>query len=216
MANGTDELVHRLRPADGDPAGVLVLLHGRGADEDDLFPLFDMLDPNRHLLGVSPRAPMALPPGGAHWYVVRSVGFPDPSTFDPTFARLQRFYDSLLSEHGIAPDSVVLGGFSQGAVMSYALGLAKGRPRPRMIAAFSGFMPTVEGLEFDLDGLEGYPVAIGHGTYDHIIEVGWGRDAKQRLEAAGADVHYRESPMPHTIDPDWVAEVAKLIASQFS
>jgi phospholipase/carboxylesterase len=144
------------------------------------------------------------------------VGYPNPDTFFPTSERLQRFYDGFLEANGIAPERVVLGGFSQGAVMSYALGLAKGRPRPRMMAAFSGFMPTVDGLEFDLTDLDGYPIAIGHGTYDPIIEVGWGRDAKERLEAAGADVHYRESPMPHTIDPDWVAEVSGLIAAQFA
>jgi phospholipase/carboxylesterase len=216
VPDATEELVHRVRPSDGDPTGALVLLHGRGANEDDLFPMFDMLDPQRRLLGVSPRAPMELPPGGAHWYVVRSVGYPDPSTFFPTFERLQRFYDGILEANRIAPDRVVLGGFSQGAVMSYALGLTKGRPRPRMIAAFSGFMPTVDGLEFDLNNVDGYPIAIGHGTYDPVIEVAWGRNAKERLEAAGADVHYRESPMPHTIDPDWVGEVADLIAKQFA
>ena len=52
----------------GEPAGALVLLHGRGADERDLFPLLDELDPQRRLLGVTPRGPLALPPGGAHWY----------------------------------------------------------------------------------------------------------------------------------------------------
>ena len=65
------ELVHRIRPAAGEPEGALVLLHGRGADEHDLLPLLEALDPERRLVGVTPRGPLSLPPGGAHWYVVR-------------------------------------------------------------------------------------------------------------------------------------------------
>ena len=67
------------RPAAGEPEGALVLLHGRGADEHDLFPLLDALDPRQRLHGYTPRAPLALPPGGAHWYIVPRVGFPDPA-----------------------------------------------------------------------------------------------------------------------------------------
>jgi phospholipase/carboxylesterase len=61
--------------------------------------------------------------------------------------------------------------------------------------------------------VNGYPVAIGHGTYDPIIEVGWGRTAKEKLEEAGAAVSYRESPMPHSIDPEWVHELRGFVTS---
>ena len=67
--------------ARAEPEGALVLLHGRGTDEHDLFPLIDLLDPEARLVGVTPRGPLSLPPGGAHWYVVREVGYPDPDTF---------------------------------------------------------------------------------------------------------------------------------------
>src|SRR5437763_3044940 len=79
------ELERRLRPAAGEPEGLLVLFHGRGADEHDLCPLFDALDPERRLLGVSPRGPLSLPPGGAHWYALRQIGYPDPETFRSTY-----------------------------------------------------------------------------------------------------------------------------------
>jgi phospholipase/carboxylesterase len=199
----SDDLTHRVREPAGEPEGALVLLHGRGADELDLFPLIDMLDPERRLLGVTPRGPLALPPGGAHWYVVRRVGFPDRDTFDPVFERLQAWFDAL----PIPPERTVIGGFSQGSVMSYALGLAAGRPRPAGIMALSGFLPTVEGLGLDLEGRAGLPVAIGHGTYDPVIPVDLGRDARDRLQAAGLDVTWRESPMDHTIDPGYLAEL---------
>jgi phospholipase/carboxylesterase len=200
------QLASARRAAEGDPAALLVLFHGRGADEHDLLPLADLLDPGRRLLVVSPRGPLSLPPGGAHWYVIRELGYPDPPTFLPTFAAVSGWLDDLVLDTGLQWDKVALGGFSQGAVMTYALGLGADRPRPAALIALSGFMPTVPGFELDLS-LPLPPVAIGHGTYDPVIGVEWGRRARETLERAGADVLYRESPMPHTIDPGFVDEL---------
>lgn len=210
--SSTGDLTHRLRPAAGEPAGALVLMHGRGADEDDLFPLLDMLDPERRLLGVAPRGPLSLPPGGAHWYAVRVVGFPDPATFVPTLGLAAGWLDAFLEEHGIPHDRLVLGGFSQGAVMSYALGLGAGRPSPAAIIGLSGFIPTAEGFELDLAGRSGLPVAIGHGVNDPVIGVEWGRDARERLEAAGAEVTYGEHGGAHGLDPRFLHGLPAWIA----
>jgi phospholipase/carboxylesterase len=203
---------HRVRAAAEEPSGLLVLFHGRGTDEHDLFPLLDLLDPERRLLGVTPRGPLSLPPAGAHWYAVREIGYPDPATFLPTFEAVSGWLDGLGAENGLGPERTVLGGFSQGAVMSYALGLAHTRPRPAAIVALSGFLPTVEGFELDL--ARPLPlVAIGHGTYDPVIEVDWGRRAEETLEAAGGRVLYREYPLPHAVDPGFLAELAPWISS---
>jgi phospholipase/carboxylesterase len=199
------------RPAGGEPEGALVLLHGRGADEHDLFPLLDALDPERRLQGYTPRAPLALPPGGAHWYAVPRVGYPDPATFAEGYGALTEWFDAL----PFPADDVVLGGFSQGAVMSYALGLGQGRPRPRMLIALSGFIPTVPGWEPEL-ALPFPPIAIAHGAYDPVIPVEFGRRARDVLEGAGADVWYRESPIGHTIDPQVVRELPTLVAAAIS
>jgi phospholipase/carboxylesterase len=204
-------LAERIRPANGDPEGALVLFHGRGADEHDLFPLLDLLDPERRLLGATARGPLSLPPGGAHWYIVRRVGFPDRETFESTYAQASAWLDDLLARHEIPHERAVLGGFSQGGVMSYALGLGAGRPRPAGIMALSSFIPTVDG--FELDDAAGLPVAIGHGTYDPVIGVEFGRAARDRLTAAGADVTYRESPMPHAIDPDFLGELPDWVSA---
>jgi phospholipase/carboxylesterase len=203
-------LAERIRPASGDPEGALVLLHGRGADEHDLFPLLGLLDPERRLLGATARGPLSLPPGGAHWYAVRQIGFPDRDTFRSTYAQAGGWLDDLLARHDIPPDRAVLGGFSQGAVMSYALGLGADRPRVGGIVALSGFVPTVDG--FELGDPSGVPVAIGHGTYDPVIGVEFGRAARDRLSEAGADVTYRESPMPHAIDPAFLRELPDWIS----
>jgi phospholipase/carboxylesterase len=121
-------ITHVERPARGEPEGLLVLFHGRGADEHDLFPVLDYLDPQGRLLGVTPRGPLTFPPGGAHWYALYRLGEPDPDTFWSTFAQVTEWLDGL----GFPPERTVLGGFSQGAVMTYAVGLAQGvltRPR---------------------------------------------------------------------------------------
>jgi phospholipase/carboxylesterase len=203
---------HLERPAEGAPEGLLVLFHGRGVDERDLYPLLDLLDPQRRLLGVTPRGPLSLPPGGAHWYAVQEIGYPDPSTFLPTYDTVRGWLDGLRESTGLTAERTVLGGFSQGAVMTYALGLGAGRPRPAALVAMSGFMPTVPGFELDLVSPLP-PVAIGHGTFDTVISVDWGRRARQVLERAGAEVLYREYPLPHAVDPGFLSEVEAWLTS---
>ena len=198
---------HVLRPAAGDPQGTLALFHGRGADEHDLLPLVDMLDPDRRLVGVTARAPLQLPPGGAHWYIVRRVGYPDPETFRTTFDLVESWLEALVEETGVPLERTILGGFSQGAVMSYALGLGADRPRPAAVLALSGFIPEVPGFELGLESRLELPVAIGHGAYDPVIPVEFGRAAREQLERAGLEITYRESPMAHTIDPRYIEEL---------
>ncbi|MEO9175302.1 MAG: phospholipase, partial [Gaiellales bacterium] len=108
---------------------------------------------------------------------------------------------------GVPLERTVIGGFSQGSVMSYALGLYDDRPSPAGIIALSGFLPTVAGHALELEHRRGLPVAIGHGTVDPVIGVEFGRDARDRLTAAGLDVRYRETPMSHTIDGEFVVEL---------
>jgi phospholipase/carboxylesterase len=206
-----DSLAYRLRPAASEPQGALVLFHGRGADENDLFSLVDLLDPERRLVGATPRGPLSLPPGGAHWYIVREIGFPDKETFDASYALAGAWLAAFSDETGVPPERTVVGGFSQGAVMTYALGLGRSRPRPAGLLGLSGFIPTVEGFELDLSPPLP-PVAIGHGTYDPVISVEWSRRARQQLAEAGAEVIYREYPLPHTIDPRYLSELASWLA----
>jgi phospholipase/carboxylesterase len=196
-----------------------VLFHGRGADERDLYPLLDLLDPERRMLGVTPRGPLQLPPGGAHWYTVKEIGYPDPTTFTETFARASAWLDDIAAAAVVDWERTVRGGFSQGAVMTYALGLGAGRPRPAGIIGLSGFMPTVPGFELDLSS----PLpraALAHGALDPVISVDWSRQAHEQLGAADADVVYAESPhMAHSIDPDvlrwlpgWITETVGVAA----
>jgi len=211
-----DLLASLVRPAASAPRGALVLLHGRGTDERDLQPVADALDPQRRLVAVTPRAPWTFPgQPGAHWYRVRRVGFPDEETFAAAYPRLAAWLDALPDALGVPWERTVLGGFSQGAAMSFALGLGGGRPAPAGILALSGFLPAVPGFEPDLSGRAGFPVALGHGAADPVIPVDFARAAHERLAAAGADVLYRETPgMGHTIDPGFVPALRDWLAAR--
>jgi phospholipase/carboxylesterase len=158
------------------------------------------------MVGFTPRGPLSLPPGGQHWYPLGELGYPPPEPFLGSYRDASELLDRVGEETGIPPERTVIGGFSQGAVMSYALALGANRPRPAALIALSGFIPTVEGFELDF-GRPLPPVAIGHGTYDPVIGVEWSRQAREQLEAAGAEVLYRESPLPHTVDPAFLREL---------
>ncbi len=192
----------------GEPAGALVLLHGRGADEHDLFPLLDLLDPERRLLGITPGGPLHLPPGGRHWYALGGIPTPDPATFHQTAPRLSAFLDEL----PVPMERVVLGGFSQGAVMSYAMSLGADRPRPAALIAMSGFLPRVEDWALHPERLAGVPVGIAHGSLDPVIPAQFAAEAEATLVAAGAEVIRLSTPVPHMVDPDWIAPLRELVS----
>jgi len=208
-------LVQLERAAGGDPQGLLVLHHGRGTDERDLLGLADFLDPERRLRVVTPRAPLQLPGSpGYHWYLVPRVGHPDPQTFEAARAALAELHDRLWEESGIGPERTVLGGFSMGAVMSYATGLSAERPPVAGILAFSGFVPTVEGWEPALADRTGTRAFLSHGSRDPVIGIEFAERAQELLAEGGLDVTYRTSELGHQIDPAhlrdasaWLGEV---------
>jgi phospholipase/carboxylesterase len=207
-------LVYQERPAAGDPRGLLVLHHGRGTDELDLLPLADAFDPERRLHVASVRAPLRLPGSpGYHWYVVPQVGYPDPETFHASYRALAEVHDELREQTGLTPGQTVLGGFSMGTVMSYALSLGSDRPAPAGVLAFSGFIPTVEGWEPSFADRTGTRVLIAHGRNDPVIGIDFARVAHALLERAGFDVDYRESEATHSIDPADVPRAAAWLSS---
>jgi phospholipase/carboxylesterase len=196
------QLQYLERPAAGPPAGLLVLHHGRGADEHDLIGLGEVLDPEHRLHLVTPQGPLQLPGSpGWHWYVVPRVGYPDPTTFDRAYGALAELHTELWRTTGIDPGRTILGGFSMGSVMSYALGLGADRPAPGGILAFSGFIPTVEGWQPSLADRPGVRVFIAHGRRDPVMDIAFARQARQVLEQGGLQVEYHESDVGHTIDP---------------
>ena len=202
----------RIRPPAGDPAGALILNHGRGTDENDLFGLLDEFDPARRLLGVTTGAPLrGIPPGGRHWYIVERVGYPHPQTFQLSYRLLTESLDQLLAENSLDWSQAVIGGFSQGAVMSYAVALGAGRPLPAGLIALSGFIPEVEGWEPDFAGRGSLPTLVHHGARDPVISVAFGRAAANTLRAGGIDATYLETDAAHSLPPEVIDPARRII-----
>lgn len=197
-----EPLVYRERPAEGDADGLLVLHHGRGTEETDLLGLADALDPDRRLWVVTPRGPLRLPGSpGYHWYLVPRVGYPDHDTFHAARAALADLHDQLWEETSIPPARTVLGGFSMGSVMSYAMGLGADRPATAGILVFSGFVPVADGWQPHFEDRRGTRAFVAHGRADPIMDIEFAHSARQQLETGGLEVEYHESAAGHQIDP---------------
>jgi len=210
-------LAHLERATASEAAGILVLHHGRGTDERDLLGLADALDPGRRLWVVTPRAPLVLSGSpGYHWYVVPRVGHPDPESFHAARGALAELHDSLWEESGIEPERTVLGGFSMGAVMSYATALDGERPPVGGVLAFSGFVPTIDGWEPSLADRRSTRAFVAHGRRDPVIDVGFSRRARELLEAGGLEVSYHESEAGHQIDPEALLAAREWLAATIS
>ncbi|MBS1893143.1 MAG: alpha/beta hydrolase fold domain-containing protein [Actinobacteria bacterium] len=202
------------RAAAGGPDGLLVLHHGRGTDENDLLGLADALDPERRLRVVSARGPLQVPGWpGYHWYLVPRVGYPDRATFDAAREALADFHDGLWEESGLGPERTVLAGFSMGAVMSHAMAWSAERPTVAGVLSFSGFVPTVPGWRPSFEGRTSTRAFVAHGTQDPVIEIGFGRAARDQIVGGGVEVTYRESDVVHTIDRAVVPVAAEWLSA---
>jgi phospholipase/carboxylesterase len=199
-----EALVHRTAAArSGEPPHpCLLLLHGRGADERDLLGLAPWLPPSLFL--VAARAPLPVPGlGGYQWHDLLGTGTPEPVSFLRTVERLQRFVGELPAAYPVDPGRLFVLGFSQGAAMTLALTGAA----PQAVAgavALSGYLPPGARTE----GLAGKPVFVAHGTVDPVLPVSLGRAARDALQAAGADLTYREYPLAHQIGEQELADVS--------
>lgn len=207
-------LTHLIRPAlqrdDSGAPPCLLLLHGRGADEEDLMGLEGALDPRFTI--ISARAPFRLGPGYA-WYDMAQIGSPDDDTLNESLEELREFVTALPAAHGVDPARLFLLGFSQGAIVSSALAMLM----PEAISGVvmhSGYVPTLHtGLDLKPDGLAGKPFFVAHGKYDDVIPVTFGRDAQEYLEAAGAQVIYREYPIGHSISEESLYDMSEWLTA---
>jgi phospholipase/carboxylesterase len=204
-------LVHKVRPPgtfDNSKSPVLILLHGRGTNEDDLLGLVDFLDPRFFV--VSARAPYRFEEGsgGYTWFGLQEVGKPDPKQFSEAYGSLLQFIDDVKTAYPVDPDRVFLLGFSMGSIMSLAVALT--RPNAvRGIVAHSGYIPENVSLQFLWNQLSSLSVFVAHGLKDPIIPIQKARRAKELLSKTGADLTYKEYPIPHTISEESLTDLSK-------
>ncbi len=178
------------------PHPALVLLHGRGSHEQDLFGLVPML-PKRPVV-ISVRAPFSMGFGAYYWYELRAGGESDRASMDSSLEQLHELITALPEQYQVDPGQVYLLGFSQGALMSGHFTLA----HPELVAGtvmLSGYLrdPKQSG------SAAGKQVFMAHGTNDGVLSINLARQARLFLEELGVDLEYHEYPMDHqVIEPE--------------
>ncbi len=212
-------LTHMVRPAleaNGGEGGLvpgLLLLHGRGADEEDLMGLVEALD--GRFTVVSPRAQFRAGQGWA-WYGLPSIGQPDRETFLASLEALKEFIGGLPAVYGIDHERLYLVGFSQGAIIGSVLAMAL-PDRVRGVVMHSGYVPqAAENMELDVtpEGLMGKPFFVAHGKYDDVLPVTLGRDSNEYLQEAGAEVVYQEYPIGHSISEESLYDLSEWLTRE--
>ncbi len=188
------------------PHPLLVLLHGRGSDEQDLLGLVPALDPRFLIAGV--RAPLPFAFGGYTWCDLDERMMLNDEQFALAAARLTGTLDDLCARHPADAGRIYLLGFSMGAMLALATALASpGRVRGGV--AHSGFLPDSTTLHYDWSAAAATTAFfLAHGSLDPIVPVERARQSRQRLEAAGARVQYREYPIPHTISDESLRDLS--------
>jgi phospholipase/carboxylesterase len=208
-----EHVVRRPRVESERPPMAL-LLHGLGADEDDLFGLAPWLDPR--LLVISVRAPRDAEPMGYSWFDIDWIESPPRIDFQQVVESREailRFAGEAASEYGADPSRIWLVGFSQGASMATAAVLA----RPdlfRGAVAHSGRIARRAVPARPPPGLAGFPLLWQHGDADPVVPVSFGHEARDVLEALGLRVEYHEYPIGHEISERSLRDMAAWLSTR--
>lgn len=195
---------------------LLLLLHGYGASEHDLFDFADYVDPRFYV--VSARAPLALPWGGYAWYHLGGAPgrlVPDAATRAQAVDLIERFVPSLPERLGTDPARTYVLGFSQGAIIGLALALRRPTAMAGLIAA-SGYMdPALMPGELP-EALSGLPILQMHGTYDDVIPVAAAHMTRELLAPLPVRHTYHEYPVGHGIHPEGLQAIQTWLAAQLN
>ena len=185
-----------------EEAPVVVVLHGRGATEEDLLPIGRSLPDSLHVLSL--RAPDRLQ-GGYTWYELDlsdgglHQSQPDAADFERGRRLVTESIDAAVDEYGIDRDSIGLLGFSQGAITSLSL-VVDDPNRYAWVAALHGYLPESHS-DVDPKGIADKPVFLAAGEADEVIPAGRTEAAAERFETLGAAVEYTAYPGGHGIGP---------------
>ena len=194
---------------EGDRMPLVVVMHGRGADANDLAHIAPMMDGPTGYRFVFPNAPRAweAAPGMTFGFTWFDGLPPDANSLRSARSRLNEFVDVALKRFPTPEDKVVIAGFSQGALMALDVGLR--RDDVAGIVAMSGALDERD-LP-DVSARKERRVLIVHGTLDEMINVNMARRARRVLESQGFDPEYHEFPMGHQVTQQSMAVIGEFI-----
>ncbi len=186
-----------------DKNPLLLLLHGYGSNEEDLFSFASEL-PNEYYV-ISVRAPYDLQPYGHAWYAIHFDAdenkFSDNEQAIESVHLIAGFIDEIVNKYPIDTTNVNLIGFSQGAILSYAIALTFPKKIAKVVALSGYFNQEIMPEVIDTNGITHLKFFVSHGSVDQVIPVEWARKAKPALENLGLEVEYHEYPVGHGVAP---------------
>ncbi len=216
MSLTLEHIVRKPQVTSTTPAPLLLLLHGLGSNENDLFSFASQLDP-RYLV-VSVRAPLAYGYGGFAWFNLNfTTGMPaaDMIQFEQSRVKIMRFLEELQQQYEYDPKKIILAGFSQGAMMSYAVALTHPEKIYGMIGMSGYVVKDLAPKIKNRDALKQLKILATHGTYDQVLPVFLGRSTRDFLQTLPVEFTYKEYPMAHEVNPACLNDVRQWLAKQF-
>ena len=186
-----------------DKNPLLLLLHGYGSNEADLFSFASELPEQYYVLSV--RAPYDMQYGSYAWYAINfDAGmnkFTDNEQARKSRDLIVKFIDEVIEKYPVDPRQITLVGFSQGSILSYAVALSHPE-KIQKVAALSGYLhPDILHDEYKDKDFSNLKVFASHGTSDQVIPIEWARKVKPFLQDLKIDVTYKEYPVGHGVAP---------------
>jgi len=198
-----------------DKNPLLLLLHGYGSNEEDLFSFAAQL-PDEYYI-ISARAPYPLPPYGNAWYAINfdegMSKFSDNDQAIQSRDLIVKFIDEVLEAYQIDKDKVTLIGFSQGAILSYAVALTYPEKIQRVLALSGYLNMDIVAKDFSHKDISKLRFFISHGIVDQVIPVDWARKAPEFLKNLGLEVEYHEYPVGHGVAPQNFYDLLKWLGT---
>jgi phospholipase/carboxylesterase len=219
--NHNFSLFHHVAPPRsglGSKPPLLALLHGYGANEDDLFSLARYLD--ERFMIVSARAPIMLQPMSHAWFNLgftpQGVVVVNPEEVVSARRMIHKFLGEAIEAYECDPNAVYLMGFSQGAMMSLSVALIYPGSAAGVVAMSGRLAPQTLGLIADKDALAGLPIFVAHGERDTLIPINQARESRAKLSELPVDLTYREYDMGHEISYDSLKDVAEWLKERLN
>ncbi len=212
-------LVHLVKPTtQKEPAPLVLMLHGYGANEYDLIGLADALD--ARFTVISARAPLSLGNGGYAWFPLAFTdeGIKVLDTKSAIHSRdlILKFLDEIAAQYKVDAKRIFLMGFSQGSSMAYSIALTEPHRLAGMVA-MSGRLPDERLLKLaPTEHLKNFPIFVSHGLYDEILPIQNGRESDARLRELQMNVAYKEYPMAHQISPECLSDISNWLTEQLN
>lgn len=187
---------------------VLILLHGYGSNEADLFSFADDLPAEYYVISV--RAPHDMMYGSYAWYAINFDAdenkFSDLVQARESRDQISNFIDEIVEKYPINKQKVTLIGFSQGCILSYAVGVSYPEKVQRVVGMSGYFNTEIATDDFLKNNLSSLKIFASHGTMDQVVPIDWARKAKPTLEKYGVQMEYKEYPIGHGISPQNFAD----------